>query len=239
MERKHVNPPDIREKGAPRDGKPQTSDHRLFMQLLAFGDCGDSRPLADALALAGVQGALYEDINDPYGTAVVTFSDDPEFFVTQFRDLLHDKTFATLRPKPQFTMFGRTYAIGYEPDLEETLIGRPRRSVLNPQWPWAIWYPLRRSGAFAQLSAEQQRGILGEHGSIGMAFGQADYAHDVRLACHGLDEHDNDFVIGLTGKQLYPLSAVVQAMRKTKQTSQYLDSLGPFLVGKAVWQSQL
>jgi hypothetical protein len=26
-------------------------------------------------------------------------------------------------------------------------------------------------------------------------------------------------------------------MRKTEQTSQYLDSLGPFFVGKVAWQS--
>jgi hypothetical protein len=27
-------------------------------------------------------------------------------------------------------------------------------------------------------------------------------------------------------------------MRKTEQTSQYLDSLGPFFVGKVAWQSK-
>ena len=80
----------------------------------------------------------------------------------------------------------------------------------------------------------EQRTILAEHGAIGMAFGAADYAHDVRLACHGLDRDDNDFVIGLIGKELFPLSAVVQAMRKTQQTSLYLDRLGPFFVGRAV-----
>jgi chlorite dismutase len=37
---------------------------------------------------------------------------------------------------------------------------------------------------------------------------------------------------------LHPLSAVVQEMRKTEQTAQYLDSLGPFFVGKAVWQAK-
>ena len=52
-----------------------------------------------------------------------------------------------------------------------------------------------------------------------MSFGSADLAHDVRLACHGLDKEDNDFVIGLIGKDLFPLSAIVQAMRKTQQTS--------------------
>ena len=87
---------------------------------------------------------------------------------------------------------------------------------------------------FAQLTPEQQRTILAEHGQIGMAFGAADYAHDVRLACHGLDRDDNDFVIGLVGKELFPLSAVVQAMRRTQQTALYLDRLGPFFVGRVV-----
>ena len=51
--------------------------------------------------------------------------------------------------------------------------------------------------------------------------------------------HDNDFVIGLVGRQLHPLSHLVQAMRKTTQTSQYLQTLGPFFVGHALWQSPL
>ena len=141
---------------------------------------------------------------------------------------------AGLTLKPNYSMFGRTYALGYEPDLREVLLERPQRTVTNPDWPWAVWYPLRRSGAFAQLTPEQQRTILAEHGQIGMAFGAADYAHDVRLACHGLDRDDNDFVIGLVGKELFPLSAVVQAMRRTQQTALYLDRLGPFFVGRVV-----
>jgi chlorite dismutase len=111
--------------------------------------------------------------------------------------------------------------------------------VLNPDWRWAVWYPLRRSGRFAQLPPEEQRVILAEHGAIGMSFGAADFAHDIRLACHGLDKDDNDFVIGLIGKDLYPLSSIVQTMRKTQQTSLYLDRLGPFFVGRAIWQSAL
>ena len=66
---------------------------------------------------------------------------------------------------------------------------------------------LRRSGKFSQLTPEEQRTILAEHGALGMTFGAADFAHDVRLACHGLDRDDNDFVIGLIGKELFPLSA--------------------------------
>ena len=199
--------------------------------------CDQPRALADAAAAAGVPGALYEDVNDPRGVALLTVSEDPAFFLDRVRPLLNGPAFRPLVQKPEYTMLGRTYAIGYEPDLEEVLLQRPRRTVLNRDWPWAIWYPLRRSGRFAQLPAEDQRVILAEHGAIGMSFGAGDYAHDIRLACHGLDEHDNDFVVGLVGKELYPLSAIVQAMRKTQQTALYLERLGPFFVGKAVWQS--
>jgi chlorite dismutase len=235
--RRGPEPPDISEKGGIRNGQPQRSDSRLFMQLVAFGGCRDVRPLTDALAAAGVTGVLYEDVNDPRGIALLTLSEDPAAFVGPVRSLLNSPGFAALTQKPEYTMLGRTYAIGYEPDLRDTLLDRPRRTVLNPAWTWAVWYPLRRNGRFAQLPVDEQRVILAEHGAIGMAFGAGDYAHDIRLACHGLDKNDNDFVVGLIGKELYPLSKVVETMRKTQQTSLYLDRLGPFFVGRSVWQS--
>jgi chlorite dismutase len=136
-------------------------------------------------------------------------------------------------------MIGRTYASGFEADLDEWLLRRPRRTALNPAWPWGIWYPLRRNGAFARLTPQEQGAIIREHSVLGRAYGEADLAHDVRLACHGLDTHDNDFVIGLVGRELHPLSHLVQAMRKTAQTAQYLQTLGPFFVGHALWQSPL
>jgi len=236
--RARIEPPDLSEKGGLKDGEPQRSDERLFMQLLAFGGCTDSAAVARHLAQAGVEGAVYEDVNDPRGIAVLTLTRAPESFVERVRPALNGGPCAALALKPEYTMLGRTYAIGYEPDLQETLVDRPRRTVLNPDWGWAVWYPLRRSGRFAQLEEQEQRKILAEHGAIGMAFGAGDLAHDIRLACHGLDRDDNDFVIGLIGKALFPLSAVVQSMRKTQQTSLYLDRLGPFFVGRAVWQSR-
>lgn len=234
--REKLEAPDIAEKGGLKNGQPQRSDTRLFMQLLAWGEGGDARPVADALARAGLAGVVYEDVNDPRGVAVLTFATDPGFFVERLRPVLARAPFTSLVPKPEFTMLGRTYSLGYEPDLEDTLLHRPRRTVLTREWPWAVWYPLRRSGQFSRLPEADQRKILAEHGTIGMAFGAADYAHDIRLACHGLDKHDNDFVVGLIGKDLFPLSAVVQAMRRTQQTALYLERLGPFFVGRAVWQ---
>jgi hypothetical protein len=237
--RARLEPPDLSEKGGLKAGQPQRSDQRLFIQLMVFGGCRDTAAVARHVAAAGIDAVVYEDLNDPRGVAVLTLSGDPNTFLDSVRPLLTGGPFADLALKPDYTMFGRTYSLGYEPDLKETLVDRPRNTVLNPAWPWGIWYPLRRNAAFAQLPLEQQRTVLAEHGAVGMTFGAADYAHDVRLACHGLDRADNDFVIGLIGKELFPLSALVQAMRKTQQTSLYLDRLGPFFVGRAVWQRAL
>jgi chlorite dismutase len=133
-------------------------------------------------------------------------------------------------------MMGRTYAIGYEPELRDWLLDKPRRNATDPDMPWAVWYPLRRTGDFANLPAEEQRGILAEHGRIGLAYGQKGLARDIRLACHGMDTNDNEFVIGLIGSRLHPLSHLVQRLRATKQTAGYIQNMGPFFIGHAVWQ---
>jgi chlorite dismutase len=229
---------DVAEHGRAADGEPTTLDRRLYMQLHAFGDARDTASLISALEQAKVEGALYEDINDPTGVALLTMSESPDAFVTEHRSFFQAAPFAQLEPKPDLTMLGRTYAIGYEEDLDETLVNRPRSRVLDPALPWAIWYPLRRSGSFEQLSRREQDTILMEHGGVGMAFGRAGLGYDIRLACHGLDRDDNDFVVGLLGPDLHPLSIIVQRMRKTKQTSLHLERLGPFFVGRVAWQSR-
>jgi chlorite dismutase len=229
--------PDLTEYGGIKDGQRQALDRRLFMQLQAFTGCPDPAPLVAHLESGSLAGVLYADVNDPAGVGLLTFGEDPAVFVNAVRPMLASGPFASLTLRPEFTMLGRTYALGYEPDLEDTLIHRPERTVVNAAWPWAVWYPLRRSGAFSQLPQDERRAILKEHGTIGMSFGRADLAHDVRLACFGLDPNDNDFVVGLLGSRLHPLSAVVEAMRGTRQTSEFITRLGPFFVGRAIWQS--
>jgi chlorite dismutase len=224
---------DVREHGA----QGRTADRRLFMQLQVFSGCVDPKPLVRAFEASRLEAALYQDVNDPRGIGVLTLAEDPAVYVRESRELLNADPFVGLVPRPQFTMLGRTYASGFEADLEDWLLRRPRRTVLNPAWPWSVWYPLRRVGAFARLSPQEQGSVIREHSVLGRAYGDADLAHDVRLACHGLDVNDNDFVIGLIGRELHPLSHLVQAMRKTAQTSQYLQSLGPFFVGHVLWQS--
>ncbi len=224
---------DVLERGA----NQQTCDRRLFVQLQAFTGAADDKALVAALEARGVEGVLYADLHDPRGVGVLALAEDPAFFAVGLREVLGAEPFAGLTRRPELTMLGRTYASGFEPDLEDWLLKRPRRTVLHAGWPWAIWYPLRRAGAFARLPPQEQAAILREHGTLGRAYGDSDLAHDIRLACHGLDTHDNDFVIGLVGRELHPLSHLVQAMRKTTQTSEYLQTLGPFFVGRVLWQS--
>lgn len=231
---------DVRERGAARDGQPQVSDRRLFMQLLVFEWTGSGTPadaagtLGTALAARGASAVLYEDLNHPTGIGLLSWSEDPADFLTKVRPAVTERE--GLRLRPELTMVGRTYSSGFEPDLEYWLLRRPPETVLNEAWPWAVWYPLRRSGDFERLTPKERGSILREHGEIGKAYGAADLAHDVRLACHGLDAGDNEFVIGLVGKELHPLSHIVQTMRRTRQTSEFIAKMGPFFVGRAVWR---
>ena len=229
--------PDLAEKGT-RDGERISLDRRLFVKFTACGRCRDVGAAASALERSEVIGALYLDANDPHGIGLVAVSEDPDWFVTIFRDVLCSPPFDRMERKAELDMLGRTYSIGYEPDLEHVLFERPISRITDPTLRWAIWYPLRRSKAFANLPAADQRRILAEHGTLGHRYGSAELALDVRLACHGLDRSDNDFVIGLLGADLFPLSSIVQAMRGTEQTSRYLESLGPFFVGRTAWQGR-
>ena len=237
---------DVWERTKGHNAPVQSMNRRLFMQLMVFdvsaGEVLDEvlDSMETALSHAGVDAVLYEDMNNPRSVGLLTWSENPEHFVLRVRPALNSKKLShQLTLKPDFTMIGRTYSTGYEPSLEFWLINRPIETALNQDWRWAVWYPLRRSGAFAQLEPREQGTILREHAEIGRSYGEQDLAHDIRLACHGLDEKDNEFVIGLVGKELHPLSHVVQRMRSTRQTSEYISQMGPFFIGHAArWVSQ-
>lgn len=230
---------DLSEKGRMKDGTVISLDRRLFFQFFAFGNCFEINTITKFLRKSNIDGVLYIDINDPHGIGFLTMNENPSYFATTLREILNEEPFKNLSIKSEFTMFGRTYSFGYETNLQETLLSGPKKKVLDPDWRWAIWYPLRRKKSFESLPEDEQRAILGEHGKLGFKFGKAGYAKDIRLSCHGIDKNDNDFVIGVIGKKLHPLSACIEAMRKTRQTSEYLESLGPFFVGRAVWQSKI
>ena len=81
--------------------------------------------------------------------------------------------------------------------------------------------------------------ILAEHGMLGRSYGEAGLAQDIRLKCFGRDRNDNEFLIGLVGSELNALSRLVEDMRETQQTAQYLDSLGPFFVGHRIGSANI
>jgi len=235
---------DVRERGAIVDGEPQLMDRRLFMQLLAYDVPATLsvraavEALSSALTATALDSVIYADANAPRGVALLTMSEDPADFITKVRPIFDQGPLAQLAPRPHLTMLGRSYSGGYERDLAQWILERPADTATNAEWPWAVWYPLRRTGAFEKLTKKEQSGILREHATIGRAYGEKDLAHDIRLACHGLDENDNEFVIGLVGRELHPLSHVVQTMRGTRQTSEYIQHMGPFFVGHRIWSSR-
>ncbi len=231
---------DVNEYGGKKEGERQAMNRRLFMQLLvmeaAEGHAGGA--LADRIAAScrehRVPGVVYADAMDPRGVALLTWSDDPAHFVRSVRPAIGSPDLPPFAMRPGWSMLGRTYGLGHEPDLEHALLKRPVEYVQNESYRWHVWYPLRRTGQFAALAPAEQSAILREHAQIGMAYGQQGLAHDVRLACHGLDPNDNEFVIGLVSSELHPLSHLVQAMRRTRQTSEYIAKMGPFFVGYVV-----
>ena len=231
--------PDLIEHGAPVRGEAQTLDSRLFVQLQVFTGCLDSAPVIEAVASSGLEAAVYANLNDPRGLGVLLMSEDPTVFAEAARGLLIGRAFEDLTPLPDFTMLGRTYSSGREPNLEDFLLHKVRRHALNPNYPWGIWYPLRRIGAFNRLPRADQGRILMEHGTVGRGYGDLGLAVDVRLECHGLDRDDNEFVIGLIGPDLYPLSKLVKDMRPTVQTSEYIQDMGPFFVGHVLYQAPI
>jgi chlorite dismutase len=228
---------DVHEYGGKREGARQMMNRRLFMQLLVYE--ADAKADHEASELAGrfrharVPAVVYADAMDPRSLGVLTWSEDPGHFVQAVRPLLQA---AGLRLRRDYAMLGRTYATGHEPDLEHALLRRAIENVTNEAYRWHVWYPLRRTGEFARLDPHDQSQILREHAQIGMAYGAQELAHDIRLACHGLDPADNEFVIGLVGRELHPLSHLVQAMRRTRQTSEFIARMGPFFVGYALYR---
>lgn len=237
QEAKGLPPVDVNEYGGKRDGERQKLNARLFMQLLVFdvakgeGANGVGATLARQLEERNIPGVVYADTMSPVGLGLLTWSQDPAHFVQNVRPLFGHAKLVGVDHRHESSMIGRAYATGHEPDLAHVLLRRPIENVQNPEYLWHVWYPLRRTGSFAKLEGIDQSHILREHAALGMAYGAQELAHDIRLACHGIDASDNEFVIGLVGKELHPLSHLIQAMRKTRQTSEFIAKMGPFFVG--------
>ena len=228
---------DVNEYGGKKEGVKQSMNRRLFMQLLVFrvpaGQPADGvgKALLVVMRDKKIPGVVYADTMDPRSIALLSWSEDPSHFVKNVRPLFTEAPLADVALRDDFGMMGRTYSTGHEPELAWTLLDRPIENATKESTRWHVWYPLRRKGSFAKLEGIDQSHILREHAALGIAYGAQELATDIRLACHGIDAGDNEFVIGIMSKELHSASHLVQAMRKTRQTSEFIEKMGPFFVG--------
>src|SRR5262249_23552037 len=157
VEAKGLPPIDVNEYGGKRDGVRQSMNRRLFMQLLVFDAPPGAEPGAVAQHAAAllrkerIPGVVYADAMDPRGLGLLSWGEDPARFVREVRPLFATDALRNAAIRPGWTMFGRTYSTGHEPDLEHAMLRRAVNNVMNEDYPWHVWYPLRRSGAFAKL----------------------------------------------------------------------------------------
>ena len=231
----------------------QSTNRRLFMQLLVFRVPTGTAPvsggpksapdaigaeLVSILKERKIAGVVYADTMDPRSLGLLTWSEDPAHFVRDVRPLFTESPLANVELRDDFAMLGRSYSTGHEPELEWTLLRRPIENVTNETTPWHVWYPLRRKGVVREARAASTRATsCASTRRSASRTASRSLAHDIRLACHGIDAGDNEFVIGLMGKDLHPLSHLVQAMRKTRQTSEFIEKMGPFFVGYVLGSS--
>jgi chlorite dismutase len=242
-----VPPPELREVGAPDSstGERQFMNRRLYMQLrvldidlskIEFSAFIDR--LKALLKVDTLPSVLYSDTVSNNAIGILTWGDDPSDFVTKLNPILaHETIGPNCVERKGWTMFGKTYSNGHEKDLEEFLFKKPIRNATRDDWEWAIWYPLRRRGPFYIQPPQDQCSMLLTHAAIGKAFSDLNAAHDIRLKCFGMDPNDNEYVVGLVGDNFHGLSRVVEEMRKTRHTAEYIESLGPFFVGRRIWVS--
>ncbi len=230
-----VAAPELREVGADR----QAMNRRLYMQLRVL-DADLSKTTMDGFVtelkkcIGEIPCVLYRDTVTNNGIGLLTWSDDAGFFCDTLNGILDSANIANLfTERHGWTMFGKTYCNGHEKDLDEFLFKKPIRNSLKNEW--AIWYPLRRKGPFYVQPASDQCQMLLVHAAIGKAFADVHAASDVRLKCFGIDPNDNEYMVGILGADLHPLSRVVEEMRKTQHTAQYIEKLGPFFVGKQIY----
>ena len=243
-----VPAPELREVGAAgADGERQYMEKRLYMQVRIL-DLDLSKTemkifqdsLKNLISTHNMPAVLYADASSSNSLGLLSWSEDPSFFTDVVNAVLSDASVAPLFvERAGWTMFGKTYSNGHEKDLSEYLFKKPIRNATKEDWDWAIWYPLRRKGPFYVQPPADQCKMLLHHAAIGKAFSELNAAHDIRLKSFGIDGKDNEYIVGILGDDLHSLSRVVEEMRKTRHTAEFLESLGPFFVGKKIWTNLL
>src|SRR5262245_28126446 len=89
-EAKGLPPIDVAEYGGKKDGVKQSTNRRLFMQLLVFRAPAADTVAKDLLAVLRarkIPGVVYADAMDPRGVGLLAWGEDPAIFVRDVRPL--------------------------------------------------------------------------------------------------------------------------------------------------------
>ena len=114
-------------------------------------------------------------------------------------------------------------AIRYYADLD-----RCQEILVEARWPNGVTCPTCGGTRVSYLATQKRWQCYGKHPrrqfsvKVGTIFEDSPIKLDKWFTA-----------IWLIGPALHPLSAIVERMRKTKQTSLYLEKLGPFFIGRA------
>src|SRR5690606_8653873 len=99
---------------------PQRLDQRLFMQLIVVSALDRSKNLGISLGeeihSRGVGVVVYEDVCDPLGYGILTYSTNPAVFTEKVRPAMRTESLGDYEVRHDLSMMGRTYSTGYEQD---------------------------------------------------------------------------------------------------------------------------
>ena len=116
----------------------------IFVQLLAFhAPRGVEQDVGFALGAQKIGSIVYEDLGDPRGIGVLTWTERPDDLVTIVRPVLADPTF-DLALRPELAMTGKAD-------------GKAIETIADARRPWAIWFPRRAAGAYEPSAAHEVR----------------------------------------------------------------------------------
>ena len=209
------------------------------MKFTAFGGCADPQAAVAALAEDGVEGALYVDANDPQGIGLIVAAEDP--------GLLRDDAARAVQPPAVRGVHAQARVRHARPHVLDRLRARSRghavheaaRQDAEPREPLGrVVSAAARRRSFRRcrpiISAASWPSTARSRNATAPAGMPPTCASRATASTRTTTTSSS----ACSARTCIRLSAVVQEMRKTEQTAQYLDSLGPFFVGKAVWQAK-
>ena len=231
-------PIDVNEYGGKKDGERQAMNRRLFMQLLVFdapaGEAADEigKDLAAQLRHNAIAGVVYADASSPRGLGLLTWSEDPAHFVQAVRPLFARRLAAQGGPAPAVR--------DARPHLRHGPRAGPRARAPAPRHPERDERRSTRGTSGTRSAARaRSRGSTRRSRAASCASTRRSASPTARPSWRttsasratGSTPRTTSSSSASSGASSTRFSHLVQTMRKTRQTSEYIAKMGPFFVG--------